>query len=326
MSSSAVWPCAALRDADLSARTTMRVGGRVEWLLEPATPGELRAAVCAAREAGHAPRILGGGANLIVEGGELPGVVIATERMRRLFRPQDEDDPGELELDPAQIAPRMAPLERERDPRLVAWCGSTLPSLVKAARELGWSGLEGLAGVPGQLGGGLAMNAGGRWGDLWDVVERVWVLDEQGELIQLARADCDPRYRDGNLGGRLAVGALLRLSVDAVARVKAATREYLIEKNRVQPVSEWSSGCVFKNPDPELSDGRSAGRLVDECGGKGRARGDAMVSPRHGNFIVNRGAATAADVLTLIEDVRDLVAQKTGLYLETEVQIWRQPG
>lgn len=326
MTSSAVWPCAALRDADLSARTTMRVGGRVEWLLEPASPGELRAAFAAAREAGHVPRVLGGGANLIVEGGELPGVVIATERMRRLFRPQGEDDPGELELDPDRVAARMAPLERERDPRLVAWCGATLPSLVKAAKELGWSGLEGLAGVPGQLGGGLAMNAGGRWGDLWDVVERVCLLDEGGELVELERDACSPRYRDGNLGGRLAVGAVLRLRVDEVARVKAATRDYLIEKNRVQPVSEWSSGCVFKNPDPERSEGRSAGRLVDECGGKGLVRGDAMVSPRHGNFIVNRGHATAADVLTLIEDVRDLVAQRTGLRLETEVQVWRHGG
>lgn len=324
MSSTITWPCAALRDADLSARTTMRVGGRVDWLLEPANPTELAAAIRAARSANLPVRVLGGGANLIVDGAGLPGVVIATERMRRVFRPQSEDDPGALELDPDDLEPRRAPLERSRDPRLVAWCGATLPSLVKAAKELGWSGLEGLAGVPGQLGGGLAMNAGGRWGDLWDVVERVSLLDERGRLIELERAACRPRYRDGNLGGRLAVGAVLRLRVDQVARVKAATRDYLLEKNRVQPVSEWSSGCIFKNPDPERSAGRSAGQLVDECGGKGLSRGDAVVSARHGNFIVNRGAATAADVLTLIEDVRDLVAQRTGISLETEVQVWRR--
>jgi len=322
MSSSATWPCAALRDADLSPRTSMRVGGRARWLLEPSDPEELRAAWCAAREAGYRPRILGGGANLIVEGGSLDGVVIATERMRRLFRPQDEDDPGEL----LQPSARTAPVERERDPRLVGWCGATLPSLVKAARELGWTGLEGLAGVPGHLGGGLAMNAGGRWGDLWDVVERVRLLDPDGELVELERAACSPGYRDGRLEGRVVVGAVLRLAVDTRAAVKARTRDYLVEKNRVQPVSEWSSGCIFKNPDPERSDGRSAGQLVDECGGKGRARGDAVVSERHGNFIVNRGRATAADVLTLIEDTRDLVAQKTGIRLETEVQIWRQGG
>jgi UDP-N-acetylmuramate dehydrogenase len=295
----------------------MRVGGRVEWLLEPATPEELQSAWCAARELGYSPRMLGGGANLLIEGGVFAGVVIATERLRRLFRPGAD---GEDETLPA---PRMAPLERERDPRLVAWCGATLPSLVKAARELGWSGLEGLAGVPGHLGGGLAMNAGGREGDLWDVVESVRLLEPSGDLVDRARSECAPTYRDGALGESVALGAVLRLEVDRVAAVKERTRAYLVEKNRVQPVSEWSSGCIFQNPDPELSSGRSAGQLVDECGGKGWTRGDAVVSPLHANFIVNRGGASAADVLTLIEDLRDLVAERTGIRLETEVRIWR---
>lgn len=295
----------------------MRVGGTVEWLLEPADPGELCLAWCAARELGTMPRLLGGGANLLIEGGALPGVVIATERMRRLFRPGLEGEDEELPTG------RTAPVERERDPRLVAWCGATLPSLVNAARDLGWSGLEGLAGVPGQLGGGLAMNAGGRAGDLWDVVESVRLLEPSGELVDLPRADCSPSYRDGGLGRRVAVGAVLRLEVDSVAAVRERTREYLRRKNAVQPVSQRSSGCIFKNPDRERSGGRSAGQLVDECGGKGASRGDAVVSPLHGNFIVNRGAATAADVLTLIEDLRDLVAQRTGIPLETEVRIWR---
>ena len=319
MSSSVTWPCAALADADLAPRTTMRVGGRVEWLLEPSDPDELREAWCAARAAGHVPRILGGGANLLIEGGRLPGVVIATERLRRLFRPESEDDPGEFALPTG----RVAPVERTRDPRLVAWCGATLPSLVQAAKALGWSGLEGLAGVPGKLGGGIAMNAGGRVGELWDVVERVRVIDERGELVDLARAQCAPRYRDGGLGGRVVVGAVLRLAVDHPEAVKERTRDYLVAKNRVQPVSELSAGCIFKNPDPALSGGRSAGRLVEECGGKGRVRGGAIVSELHGNFIVNRGGATADDVLGLIEELRELVAQKTGIRLETEVQIWR---
>jgi UDP-N-acetylmuramate dehydrogenase len=297
----------------------MRVGGRVEWLLEPSDPDELCEAWCAARAAGHVPRILGGGANLLIEGGRLPGVVIATERLRRLFRPESEDDPGEFALPTS----RVAPVERTRDPRLVAWCGATLPSLVQAAKALGWSGLEGLAGVPGKLGGGIAMNAGGRVGELWDVVERVRVIDERGELVDLERSQCAPRYRDGGLGGRVVVGAVLRLAVDHPEAVKERTRDYLVAKNRVQPVSELSAGCIFKNPDPALSGGRSAGRLVEECGGKGRVRGGAIVSELHGNFIVNRAGATADDVLGLIEDVRELVAQRTGIRLETEVQIWR---
>jgi len=296
----------------------MRVGGRAEWLLEPRDPAELRAAWLAARERGFTPRVLGGGANLIVDDGELPGVVIATAQLRRLFRPTPD---GGDALDQAPSG--AVALERERDTRLVAWCGASLPSLVSAARDLGWSGLEGLAGVPGQLGGGLAMNAGGRWGALWDVVERVRVLEPDGTLRDLTREQCSPRYRDGNLGLRLAVGAVLALKLDRVADVQERCRSFLTEKNAVQPVSEHSCGCIFKNPDPELSDGRSAGRLIDDCGAKGLARGDAHVSTLHGNFIVNRGAATAADVLTLIEDVRDLVLEKSGVRLESEARVWR---
>jgi UDP-N-acetylenolpyruvoylglucosamine reductase len=88
-------------------------------------------------------------------------------------------------------------------------------------------------------------------------------------------------------------------------------------------VTEWSCGCIFKNPNKELSAGRSAGLLIEQCGGKGLSRGDALVSPLHGNFIINRGHASAADVLTLIEDVRDLVAQKSGIWLEQEARVWR---
>ncbi len=317
MSSSITWPCAALPDAELGPRTTMRIGGRAEWLLEPAHPDELREAWCAAREAGYTPRLLGGGANLLIEDGDWPGVVIATERLRRLFRPSAEGEDDSLP------SARVAPLERQRDPRLVAWCGATLPSLVNAAKELGWAGLEGLAGVPGQLGGGLATNAGGRQGELWDVVERVRLLEPSGELVERERAQCSPSYRDGGLGRSIAMGAVLRLEPDSIAAVKERTREYLIHKNRVQPVRESSSGCIFKNPDPELSDGRSAGELIEAVGGKECSRGDARVSRLHGNFIVNRGRATAADVLTLIEDLQDLVAQATGIRLETEVRVWR---
>jgi UDP-N-acetylmuramate dehydrogenase len=100
-------------------------------------------------------------------------------------------------------------------------------------------------------------------------------------------------------------------------------RTYLGEKKAAQPVTEASSGCVFRNPDPELTDGRSAGQLVEAAGAKGMRRGDAMVSELHGNFIVNRGRATAVDVFALIEDVQAAVAERFGLTLDLEVKAWR---
>lgn len=299
----------------------MRVGGRAEWLLEPATPEELCQAVGAVRERGLRLRMLGGGANLLVADGMLEGCVIATDRLRHVFRPQGEG------ADDAHEAPeptsRVAPVPVAQDPRLVAWCGATLQGLVRRAQELSLTGLEMLAGVPGHLGGGVAMNAGGRLGCMWDVVECVRVLGADGEVCDLRREECTPAYRDGRLGGRVVVSAILRLEIDHPLAVRERTRETLMAKNAVQPVTEASSGCIFKNPDRERSEGRTAGQLVDACGLKGHARGAAVVSPLHGNFIVNRGGASAADVFGLIEDVRERVAEATGIELATEVQCWR---
>ncbi len=305
MISSATWPCAALYQADLAVRTTLFVGGRAEWLLEPANPDELVAAWRAALERGCRPRVLGGGANLVIADGLRRGVVITTARMVRLFR---ED------------------LTSQGEPVLVAWAGAPLPGLVRAARELGWTGLEGLVGVPGHLGGGVAMNAGGRWGEMWDVVARVSLLSSAGEVFELAVEDARPRYRDGNLGGAVVLSAVLRLEHGRRDEIRERMRQYLSEKSAAQPVTERSAGCVFKNPDRERSSGRSAGELLEACGAKGLRRGDAIVSPKHANFIVNTGRARASDVLALIEDMRRSVADHTGIELETEVQVWADPA
>jgi len=323
MTCSTDWPCVALRRAELAGRTTMRVGGQAEWLLEPATPAEFEDAWRAAHDRGLPVRVLGGGANVVIDDGVLRGVVLTTERMRRVFRPMQADGGDALEEDASRA--QMALPDPAEDPRLVAWAGCTLPALLRAARDLGYAGLEGIVGVPGHVGGGVAMNAGGRWGEMWDVVERVRVLEPDGTTLELAREECTPRYRNGGLGERVVVGAVLRFTPEPRASIEARMKEYLLAKNSVQPVTEWSAGCIFKNPDPEASGGRSAGQLVDECGGKERSRGDAVVSPLHGNFIVNRGAASATDVFTLMEDLQDLVAQRTGLHLEFEVKRWR-PG
>lgn len=303
----------------------MRVGGAAEWLLEPASPQELAAAIVAARESGCVPRILGGGANLIVDDGVLPGVVITTDRMSRLFRPHENvAHEDALQHGNDELSARLIPLPREEGLRFVAWAGITLPKLVRSAAQMGWKGVECLAGVPGNVGGGVAMNAGGRYGEMWDVVERLLVVDRDGRLVELAREQCQPRYRNAALGEYVVASAVLRFQLDTQGDVQARGRQYLLEKNAVQPVTEWSAGCVFKNPPKEKSAGLSAGQLVERVGGKGRERGDAIVSPRHGNFIVNRGRASATDVLTLIDDVHALVLEKTGIDLEREVKVWRR--
>ncbi len=301
----------------------MRVGGAAEWLLEPASPEEMVLAWQAARERAFAPRVLGGGANLIVDDGLLPGVVIATERLRRVFPPLPDATSAEA-LEPAGAPDARIALDAPHaDPRLVAWCGASMPGLVRTARDLGLSGLEGLVGVPGHLGGGIAMNAGGRWGEMWDVVERVRLLEPDGNVVDLDRSQCTPRYRNGGLGERIVLGAVLRLAPDSKTAIQERMNDYLSQKRAAQPVTESSAGCIFRNPDAALSAGRSAGRLIEDCGGKSLARGDAIVSPLHANFIVNRGSARAIDVLALIDDVRALVLDRAEIVLEREVKVWR---
>lgn len=298
----------------------MKVGGRVEWLLEPTSPEEFRESWLAALERGFPVRVLGGGADLIVEDGLHRGVVIATARLDRTFRPGVEYGANPMDGDPSA---QVAPSDREADPRLVAWCGASLPGLVRAAGQLGWSGLEGLVGVPGRLGGAVITNAGGRWGELWDVIQTVRLLDRDGEVKDQGRKECAPRYRDGNVGDHVVLGAVLCLEPADSGEIAERTRQYLLEKRAVQPVTESSAGCIFKNPDPESSDGRSAGKLIDDCGLKGLELGAAQVSPLHANFIINRGGARAAEVLGLIEMIENRVADETGIRLEREVRIWR---
>jgi len=315
------WPCAALERADLSRRTTLRVGGQAQWLLEPATPLELRDALVAARERELPVRLLGQGANLIIDDGLHAGAVLSTERMQRAWRPLEDQHALGAEL--FDVAISGAPLgEPARDPRLVAWCGASMPGLVRQCAQLGLSGFEGLVGVPGSLGGGIAMNAGGRWGEMWNQVECVRLVDERGEFVDVKRAEHAPVYRDGRLGGRVLVAAVLRFEPAEVQRVRALTDEYLRQKKDAQPLVERSAGCIFKNPPRERSDGRSAGQLLDACGAKGRRRGGAQISEKHANFLVNRGGATSADVLALIAEVRELVERASGVRLQQEVQHW----
>ncbi len=321
-SCSSDWPCAALPSAELGARTTLKVGGAVEWLVEPKTPEELVAAVAHAREAELDVRVLGGGANLLIVPELLPGCVISTELLNRTFRPTDLEAGGELDGSDAPLA-RVAPELASDDPRLVLWAGARLQGLVRTAYQLGLRGAELLSGVPGHVGGALAMNAGSRdWG-FWDQVERVWLLDPAtGEVSERAREECAPSYRNGNLQGQIALACVLRFEPDDKAALKAEADEYLRAKCAAQPVTERSAGCVWKNPDPELSDGRGAGKLVDDLGLTGLKLGRAMVSPQHGNFVLNAGDATGVEVLALIEEVEARVLDATGIELKREVCLW----
>jgi UDP-N-acetylmuramate dehydrogenase len=184
--------------------------------------------------------------------------------------------------------------------------------------DRGRSGLEFAVGIPGTVGGWMRMNAGTREREMKDVVESVAIADPSGRGVrELSAAELRFRYRSLELEpGAVVVGARLRTSEEDPERVRARMRTLLDERRATQPLDRLSCGSVFKNPE-----GDHAGRLIEAAGLKGRRSGDAEISDVHANFIVNRGGATASDVLRLIEIARTEVARRFSVELETEVEI-----
>ena len=267
-------------DEPLAPYTTFRLGGPADFLVEPRDGEELSGVFREARASGIPVKVLGGGANLLVRDGGVRGVVV-----------------------------RLSRFDRRRDDHVEA--GFSLPRLVRDSVSAGRAGLEGLAGVPGTLGGALSMNAGGRHGEIGSAVRYVDVMTREGEFRRVPRDGAGFRYRGCGLEGDVILAAGLDLRADGEARGRYES--VLADKKRSQPLDRPSAGCVFKNPP-----GMHAGKIIDGCGLKGARVGGARVSEKHANFIVNEGGATASDVLRLI----DLIRGKAPVPLELEVQLW----
>jgi UDP-N-acetylmuramate dehydrogenase len=281
----------ARRDVDLGPYTTIRIGGVARLFVEPADAGEAAAVLRAAAERGLTTRVLGGGSNLLVAAATLDGVVVHPVRLNR------------VEFGGSGV---------------VAGAGVTLSSLIAKTTDAGLGGLETLAGIPGQVGGAVAMNAGGRFGEIGPAVEWVDLAMPDGRTQRASGSDLRFGYRQSQLPtGSMVVAVGLRLTAGERRQLKARAGAILKEKNAAQPTTAWNFGCMFKNPP-----GRSAGRLVESCGLKGLARGGARISPLHGNFVENLGAATSRDVLDLVETIEREVRERHGVSLEREVRVW----
>ncbi|MFA0732986.1 MAG: hypothetical protein BKPUNTRY_002553 [Candidatus Fervidibacter sp.] len=276
----------------MSEHTTLRVGGPADALVHVSTLSELRSLVQFCREREIPLFILGEGSNLIVRDGGLRGIVL------RLG--------GQLQ----QI--------HFNTTKVTVGGGVYLPHLLVKVARRGLKGLERCTGVPGTVGGALISNAGTADEFIGDLVQSVTVLTEGGEVRELSRDELRFSYRWSNLRekGLIIVGATLTLEPDEPSAIMERIRRRWHYRRQTQPVDQPCAGCIFKNPP-----GERAGRLLDAAGLKGVRIGDAQVSPIHANFIVNLGRATAKDVLTLAEHMRQTVYQRFGILLDYEVQI-----
>ncbi len=275
----------------LSKHTTLRVGGPAQFWVEPETVEGFSRILRYCRQTLLPLMVMGRGSNLLVRDGGVPGVVVHLKR----------GDFGQLRVDGNTIR---------------AGVGVQLKQLSYAARDAGLGGFEWFEGIPGNVGGGLRMNAGAMGSETFDHVREVEYLDVEGNLHVVEPAQLQVNYRNVPFFvERFAVSALFEGSQDGAERIEEKLRESMQKRRSTQPAAA-SAGCTFKNP--ALI---PAGKLIEELGLKNLSVGPARVSEVHGNFIVNDGGATASDVLALIDKICRIAMERRGILLETEVQI-----
>jgi UDP-N-acetylmuramate dehydrogenase len=291
-----------LHDVPMSKHTSWHVGGPADLYFTPRDAADLAAFV---RQLPPDLPLLwvGLGSNLLVRDGGIRGAVIATHGA-------------------------LGALERLSATRIHAEAGVPCARLARQCVKWGLGPAEFFAGIPGTLGGALAMNAGAWGGETWRHVIDVDVLDRSGQRRTRPAADYDIGYRrvtgpkdEWFLGARLDFERVTGPAAAAMQAGAEAIRELLDKRKLTQPIGEWSCGSVFTNPP-----GDHAARLIESAGLKGLRIGDASVSDKHANFIINHGAARAADVEALIARVQRGVADAHGIELHTEVRIVGEPA
>ncbi|MBI4536358.1 MAG: UDP-N-acetylmuramate dehydrogenase [candidate division NC10 bacterium] len=274
----------------LARQTSFGVGGPARVVVSPADEADLLECLNLAASEGMPVLILGAGSNTLIRDGGFPGMVIRPDAFRML--------------------------ERQGE-RITAGAGVRISRLLAFGAKQGLSGLEILTGVPGTVGGAVWGNAGAWGGAVGDRVVTVRIVRAAEGTMELPRAAIPFRYRASGLpAGAVITRATFGLVPGEGGDVRRCISAYLVQRSRKQPVEYRSAGSIFKNPP-----GDYAGRLVEAAGLKGSRIGNAQISEKHGNFIVNLGGARAADILALVELAKRRVREAAGVELELEMQV-----
>ncbi|MEG1193762.1 MAG: UDP-N-acetylmuramate dehydrogenase [Clostridia bacterium] len=281
-----------LREEPMSRHTTMRVGGPAQLLIMPRSAQQVCLALQAAGKLGIPAIVIGNGSNLIVRDGGVRGAVIA-------------------------LGESFSAIEAQDGHVLRAQAGARLAQIAAVALKKGLAGLEFASGIPGTVGGGVAMNAGAYGGEIKDVLARVTVL-ESGKLCAYDNAQMDFGYRTSRVlrAGGVILDAEFRLHPDNAEAIGERMNQMNARRRDKQPLNFPSAGSTFKRPE-----GYFAGALIEEAGLKGLRVGGAQVSEKHAGFVVNTGGATAGEVLALIERVQAEVKRASGVVLVCEVRV-----
>jgi UDP-N-acetylmuramate dehydrogenase len=276
-------------DEPMAQYTWMKVGGTADFYMEPADKDDLVALVKYFRASGFPYMMIGRGSNILVSDAGIRGAVISVEACLSEIR---------------------------RDGQLVvAEAGVRLTKFVDYCVTNGYAGVEMLAGIPGTIGGAVVMNAGAHGGETSDHLVDVEVL--RGDAVQvIPKAQGGFAYRRSGFGSDVILTARFDLPAGNTDELAKKRRELILRRNQTQPLELPNLGSMFKNPP-----GGHAARLIEEAGLKGLRIGKAEVSEKHANFMVNRGGATAMDIIQLIQAVRAKVKEQSGIVLELEVKL-----
>jgi UDP-N-acetylmuramate dehydrogenase len=276
----------------LAERTWFKLGGPAQFLAEPTSIDELQAVIARSRDEGLQVRLLGGGSKILVRESGVSGMVVSLS------------------------GPEFSKIEIASN-KVTTGGGAKLANVVTVTVGAGLAGLEPLVGIPGTIGGALHGNAGTLGGDIGQWTSHATVMTRNGEIIQRERNDLVFAYRQSSLDELVILEAEFELDEDNPEELTKRMQKQWIVKKASLPMAHENTGCIFKNPR-----GVSAGMLIDQCGLKGERVGGAEVSQRHANFFVTDSDASSRDVLELIDVVRSRVAERMGVELELEIEIW----
>ena len=292
-----------MQDEPMKKHTTFRIGGPADYYAEPDV-SQISKLIEIAKACDMPVTVIGNGSNLLVGDKGIRGLVIGIGK-------------GLSEIDVTEAVAQQSTVQGNGHV-ITAGAGAILAAVAAKAAEASLSGLEFASGIPGSVGGAVVMNAGAYGGEIKDVLIDATVLTAEGELKTVTRDELDLSYRHSIVPEKsyIVLSARFRLTPKPQDEIKAYMAELRAKRVEKQPLEYPSAGSTFKRPE-----GYFAGKLIMDAGLRGYSVGDAQVSGKHCGFVVNKGEATAADVLTLIKDVQETVLKQFGVKLEPEVKM-----
>ena len=279
-------------DEDMKKHTTFKAGGKAAFLVTPDSEEKVKELIRFFKENEIANYIIGNGSNLLVRDEGFDGVIL-------------------------EIGSKLSEVVVNEN-KITAQAGALLSKTANQAYKSGLSGMEFASGIPGSVGGGVAMDAGAYGGELKDIVETVTMCDENGDEITLTVDEMDFSYRHSIVQDKnyIVLSATFSLTQGEPEKILETMNDLNQRRRDKQPLEYPSAGSTFKRPE-----GYFAGKLIQDAGLKGYSVGGACVSEKHSGFVINKGGATATDIITLIGDVQKIVKEKFGVELEPEVKI-----